>query len=222
MAATVAAARGPSALARCPYPFHCVNFSATNIGQIARRDAALRRGAAMAGNAGAGKGLWRAAASRACWRALGVAGAAVAAGGLLRHQSRPVQRPAAPPPQPRPPPAPAAIGAGEVRVGADPAAVGAAAMPALAAQSMKNAAEMALAEFKQPEHPAAGEGRRRQLRRARSRPRSRRSPKAPRSSSGRCSRNRSARSGRSRAPRGVPVIAFSTDASVASARRLSA
>ena len=45
---------------------------------------------------------------------------------------------------------------------ADPAAVGAAAMPGIAAQSMKNAAEMALAEFKQPERPAAGEGRRRQ------------------------------------------------------------
>ena len=84
----------------------------------------------------------------------------------------------------------------------------------VAAQSMKNAAEMALAEFKNPNIQllvkddggnAAGA----------QPPRSRRSARAPRSSSGRCSRSRSARSAQVARQRGIPVIAFSTDASVA-------
>ncbi len=52
-------------------------------------------------------------------------------------------------------------------------------------------------------------------RKARKPPRSRRWTKAPRSSSGRCSRSRSARSAAVARQRGIPVIAFSTDASVA-------
>ena len=43
----------------------------------------------------------------------------------------------------------------------DPAAVGAAAMPASPRQSMKNAAEMALAEFNDAQYPTPGQGRRR-------------------------------------------------------------
>ena len=88
-------------------------------------------------------------------------------------------------------------------------------MPGVAGQAMRNAAEMALAEFNAPEHPASGEGRRRHRRTARRPAPSRRSTRAPRSSSGRCSPNRSASSARWRAPRNMPVIAFSTDANVA-------
>ena len=81
---------------------------------------------------------------------------------------------------------------------------------------MRNAAEMALAEFNSPniqllvKDDAGIAGRRAACRR------SRQSTKAPRSFSVRCSRSRSASSARWRASRNIPVIAFSTDANVAS------
>ena len=62
----------------------------------------------------------------------------------------------------------AAVGEGQVRV-ALILPLSAQGNAAVAAQSMKNAAEMALAEFKSPEHSAAGEGRWRHVARRASR-----------------------------------------------------
>ena len=92
-------------------------------------------------------------------------------------------------PPPPPPPQPSAVGAGQVKVALilPLSAQGNAGATAL---SMRNAAEMALAEFNNPDiqllvkDDGGTRGRRAAGRR------SRRSPKAPRSSSGRCSRSR--------------------------------
>ena len=87
-----------------------------------------------------------------------------AAGGLRRRaaessnpfsSSQPDRRPAGPPQQPL------AVGNGQVKVGLI-LPLSAAGNAGVAAQSMKNAAEMALAEFQNPEHPAPDQGRRRQ------------------------------------------------------------
>lgn len=103
----------------------------------------------MAGN-GAGKGLW----SRGRRRLLTAFGIAAAGLALAACSSTSLNQfsEAQPAPQPQPaeaPPAPGTIGTGQVRVGlilplSAPGNAG------VAAQSMKNAAEMALAEFKQP------------------------------------------------------------------------
>lgn len=104
----------------------------------------------MAGT-GAGKGLW----SRGRRRLLTAFGIAAAAVALAACSSTSLNQfseaqPAAPPPQSAElPPAPGTIGTGQIRVGlilplSAPGNAG------VAAQSMKNAAEMALAEFKQP------------------------------------------------------------------------
>ena len=120
-----------------------------------------------------------------------------------------------PPPQSSQAPPGATIGTGQVKVGlilplSAPGNAG------LAGQSMRNAAEMAIGEFNDPNiqllvKDDGGTARSGAARRAASR-----STRAPRSFSGRCLRNRSASSARWRAPRNVPVIAFSTDANVAS------
>ncbi len=97
---------------------------------------------------------------------------------------------------------------------ADPAAVGqrqCRARRPVDAQRRRDGAR----RVQQSEHPAAGARTTAAPPRARSRPRSRRSTKAPRSSSVRCSPNRSAPAGQVARARGVPVIAFSTDANVA-------
>ena len=85
---------------------------------------------------------------------------------------------------------------------------------AVAAQSMRNAAEMALAEFNNPEHPAAGEGRRRHRAGAQQAAQQALDEGAE-IILGPLFAHRSVRSVRSPAPRGMPVIAFSTDANVA-------
>ncbi len=66
----------------------------------------------------------------------------------------------APTPQPGEPPPTAQVSEGQVRVGLV-LPLSAQGNAGVAAQSMKNAAEMALAEFKSPEYPASGERRRR-------------------------------------------------------------
>ena len=93
------------------------------------------------------------------------------------------------PVRPGPPQQPHAVGTGQVKVGLI-LPLSAAGNAGVAAQSMKNAAEMALAEFQNPEHPAPDQGRRRQPARRAARARSRRSTKAPRSFSVRCLRSR--------------------------------
>lgn len=103
----------------------------------------------MAGTA-AGKGLW----SRGRRRLLTAFGIAAAGLALAACSSTSLNQysEAQPAPQPQPveaPPAPGTIGTGQIRVGlilplSAPGNAG------VAAQSMKNAAEMALAEFKQP------------------------------------------------------------------------
>ena len=155
-------------------------------------------------------------------------------GTLSRGRRRLCAALASPPRPPCSPPAPAAIpnssatrrrrsrrtGARRRLLGAGPDRVGlilplsAPGNAGVAAQSMKNAAEMALAEFNNPNiqllvKDDAGTPQGAQQ------ARSRRSTKAPRSSSGRCSRNRSARSAQVARTRSIPVIAFSTDANVA-------
>ena len=93
------------------------------------------------------------------------------------------RRPAGPPQQPL------AVGTGQVKVGLI-LPLSAAGNAGVAAQSMKNAAEMALAEFQNPEHPAPDQGRRRQPARRAAREPSRRSTRAPRSFWVRCLRSR--------------------------------
>src|SRR6185312_3439686 len=103
----------------------------------------------MAGT-GAGKGL-RSRGRRRLLTAFGVAAAAVALAACSSTSLNQFSE-AQPAPQPQavePPPAPGTIGTGQIRVGlilplSAPGNAG------VAAQSMKNAAEMALAEFKQP------------------------------------------------------------------------
>ena len=103
----------------------------------------------MAGT-GAGKGLWS-RGRRRLLTAFGVAAAAVALAACSSTSLNQFSE-AQPAPQPQavePPPAPGTIGTGQIRVGlilplSAPGNAG------VAAQSMKNAAEMALAEFKQP------------------------------------------------------------------------
>ena len=171
-------------------------------------------GSDHAGDAAGRRGDAAACGGAALCAALGIAAARRGAHCLRRHCQRSVR------------PAHAAgaagraaagrnIGAGQIRVGlilplSAPGNAG------VAAQSMKNAAEMALAEFKNPNIQLAGEGRRRHAARRAGRPRSRRSAKAPRSSSGRCSRKSVSAVGAVARQRNIPVIAFSTDASVAS------
>ena len=97
---------------------------------------------------------------------------------------------------------------------ADPAAVGprqCRPRRAVDEQRRRNGA----GRIQEPEHPAPDQGRRRQRRQRAAGRASRRSRKAPRSSSGRCSRSRCRRSAQVARPRSIPVIAFSTDASVA-------
>ena len=106
------------------------------------------------------------------------------------------------------------IGTGQVKVGSHPAALGKRKRSGgrtVHAQCSRDGAR----RVQQSRYPAAGEGRRQAAPRALSKRRSRCSMRAQRSSSGRCLRSRSDLSARSRAPRNVPVIAFSTDANVA-------
>ncbi len=119
-----------------------------------------------------------------------------------------------------PPQEPTAVGTGSIRVGLLLPLSGAG-NAGVAAQSMRNAAELALAEFQQSEHPAAGQGRRRHAAgRATGRPAGDRRGRRdhPRSVVRAIAVPGAAQVARAR---NIPVIAFSTDSSVAGARRLS-
>ena len=103
---------------------------------------------------------------------------------------------------------------GQVKVGLILPLSARAAMPASTAQSMRNAAELALSRIQQSRHPAAGEGRRRQ--------RARRAAGCPAALDegaeiilGPLFAHSVAPVGQLARARGIPVIAFSTDANVA-------
>src|SRR6185312_11981454 len=171
------------------------------------------RGAAMAGT-GAGKGL-RSRGRRRLLTAFGVAAAAVALAACSSTSLNQFSE-AQPAPQPQavePPPAPGTIGTGQIRVGlilplSAPGNAG------VAAQSMKNAAEMALAEFKNPNiqllvKDSAGNPQSAQQGAQQAMTEGAEIVIGPLFAQAVRAVGQVAR------PRGVPVIAFSTDASVA-------
>src|SRR6185437_12247062 len=136
--------RHADTLAGCDSLFHRINFSATKCARIGRT------GLVFSGGAMAGMQAQESLLTRG-WRrvrlALGFAGVAVALAACAGTNVNQFTT-AAPEPQPAPA-ASTSIGQGQIRVGLI-LPLSAAGNAGIAAQSMKNAAEMALAEFKQP------------------------------------------------------------------------
>ena len=134
-----------------PFHFHCLNFSAPKC--LISRCTTDAEGDAWErpcrGCCGAGRGDV-VARRRRLRAALGVAAGGHRARRLRRRQSRPASAPPSRPPQAaEPPPRRRPIGTGQVKVGLI-LPLSAQGNAGVAAQSMKNAAEMALAEFKNP------------------------------------------------------------------------